>query len=111
MDYRWSQTKRTERNRQEQLYLEGLFLFANQTTFRSSLSYLRPAFRRHLRRAPRAPSSAAADLARSSSSSSSPVAMRMTFTDMPITSAGRFSPRGPLGTTCLQITGEAGNFV
>jgi hypothetical protein len=33
MNYRWSQTKRTERNRQEQLYLEGLFPFANQTTF------------------------------------------------------------------------------
>jgi len=31
MNYRWSQTKRTERNRQEQLYLEGLFPFANQT--------------------------------------------------------------------------------
>jgi hypothetical protein len=33
MNYRWSQTKRTERNRQEQLYLEGLFPFANQRTF------------------------------------------------------------------------------
>jgi hypothetical protein len=33
MNYRWSQTKRTERNRQEQLYLEGLFPFANPTTF------------------------------------------------------------------------------
>ena len=33
MNYRWSQTKRTERNRQEELYLEGLFPFANQTTF------------------------------------------------------------------------------
>jgi len=33
MNYRWSQTKRTERNRQDQLYLEGLFPFANQTTF------------------------------------------------------------------------------
>ena len=32
MNYRWSQTKRTERNRQEELYLEGLFPFANQTT-------------------------------------------------------------------------------
>src|SRR6516162_2846347 len=31
MNYRWSQTKRTERNRQEHLYLEGLFPFANQT--------------------------------------------------------------------------------
>jgi hypothetical protein len=33
MNYRWSQTKRTERNRQEHLYLEGLFPFANQTLF------------------------------------------------------------------------------
>jgi len=33
MNYRWSQTKRTERNRQEELYLEGLFPFANQTAF------------------------------------------------------------------------------
>jgi hypothetical protein len=33
MNYRWSQTKRTERNRQEELYLEGLFPFANQTLF------------------------------------------------------------------------------
>jgi len=33
MNYRWSQTKRTERNRQEQLYLEGLFPFANQTLY------------------------------------------------------------------------------
>jgi len=33
MNYRWSQTKRTERNRQEELYLEGLFPFANPTTF------------------------------------------------------------------------------
>src|SRR6185312_3358744 len=33
MNYRWSRTKRTERNRQEELYLEGLFPFANQTTF------------------------------------------------------------------------------
>ena len=32
MNYRWSQTKRTERNRQEELYLEGLFPFANVTT-------------------------------------------------------------------------------
>ena len=32
MNYRWSQTKRTERNRQDHLYLEGLFPFANQTT-------------------------------------------------------------------------------
>ncbi|MGB2596393.1 MAG: alpha/beta hydrolase domain-containing protein, partial [Pseudolabrys sp.] len=31
MNYRWSQTKRTNRNRQELLYLEGLFPFANQT--------------------------------------------------------------------------------
>jgi hypothetical protein len=33
MNYRWSQTKRTERNRQEHLYLEGLFPFANHTLF------------------------------------------------------------------------------
>ena len=33
MNYRWSQTKRTNRNRQELLYLEGLFPFANQTLF------------------------------------------------------------------------------
>ncbi len=33
MNYRWSQTKRTERNRQDELYLEGLFPFANPTTF------------------------------------------------------------------------------
>ena len=32
MNYRWSQTRRTERNRQDQLYLEGLFPFANVTT-------------------------------------------------------------------------------
>jgi len=32
MNYRWSQTKRTERNRQEELYLEGLFPFANVVT-------------------------------------------------------------------------------
>jgi hypothetical protein len=32
MNYRFSQTKRTERNRQDHLYLEGLFPFANQTT-------------------------------------------------------------------------------
>src|SRR5262249_40572272 len=38
-------------------------------------------------------------LARSASSSSlsSPVAIRMTLTALPITSAGRFSPRGPRG--------------
>jgi hypothetical protein len=33
MNYRWSHTDRTERNRQDHLYLEGLFPFANQTTF------------------------------------------------------------------------------
>jgi hypothetical protein len=33
MNYRWSETKRTERNRQEQLYLEGLYPFANVPTF------------------------------------------------------------------------------
>jgi hypothetical protein len=39
---------------------------------------------------PRLPSSAAADLAASNSSVSSPVAIRMTRTALPITSAGRF---------------------
>ncbi len=33
MNYRWSQTKRTERNRQEELYLEGLYPFANVPTY------------------------------------------------------------------------------
>ena len=33
MNYRWSQTKRTERARQEELYLEGLFPFANVATY------------------------------------------------------------------------------
>ncbi len=33
MNYRWSQTGRTNRNRQDLLYLEGLFPFANQTLF------------------------------------------------------------------------------
>jgi hypothetical protein len=33
MNYRFSQPGRTQRNRQDQLYLEGLFPFANQTTF------------------------------------------------------------------------------
>jgi hypothetical protein len=33
MNYRWSQTKRTNRNRQDLLYLEGLFPFANVTTY------------------------------------------------------------------------------
>jgi hypothetical protein len=33
MNYRWSQSGRTERNRQDHLYLEGLFPFAHQTTF------------------------------------------------------------------------------
>jgi hypothetical protein len=32
MNYRWSQTKRTERNRQEHLYAEGVFPFANVMT-------------------------------------------------------------------------------
>jgi hypothetical protein len=36
-------------------------------------------------------------LTESISSVSSPVAIRMTLTAAPITSAGRFSPRGPLG--------------
>jgi hypothetical protein len=48
---------------------------------------------------PRDPSFAAAFLARSVSSSSvsSPVAIRMTLTALPITSAGRFWPWGPRG--------------
>jgi hypothetical protein len=48
---------------------------------------------------PRLPSSAAAFFAESVSTSSvsSPVAIRMTLTALPITSAARFSPRGPLG--------------
>ena len=33
MNYRWSQTKRTNRNRQDLLYLEGRFPFANVVTF------------------------------------------------------------------------------
>ncbi len=33
MNYRWSQTKRTNRNRQDLLYLEGLFPFANIPTY------------------------------------------------------------------------------
>jgi hypothetical protein len=33
MNYRWSQTKRTNRNRQDLLYLEGLFPFANVVTY------------------------------------------------------------------------------
>ena len=32
MNYRFSQPGRTQRNRQDQLYLEGMFPFANQTT-------------------------------------------------------------------------------
>ena len=32
MNYRWSQTKRTERNRQDHLYAEGVFPFANVMT-------------------------------------------------------------------------------
>src|SRR5580704_10116989 len=35
-------------------------------------------------------------------SSISPVSTRMTWTALPITSAGRFSPLGPLGTLVLQ---------
>src|SRR5580700_9143664 len=47
---------------------------------------------------PREPNSAATDFHESRGSSvSSPVAIRMTLTVAPITSAGRFSPRGPLG--------------
>src|SRR5260370_1299911 len=33
MNYRWSQTKRINRNRQELLYLEGLYPFANVPTY------------------------------------------------------------------------------
>jgi hypothetical protein len=33
MNYRWSQSGRTERNRQDHLYVEGVFPFANQTLF------------------------------------------------------------------------------
>ena len=33
MNYRWSQSGRTERNRQDLLYAEGVFPFANQTLF------------------------------------------------------------------------------
>jgi len=33
MNYRWSEPTRTERNRQEELYLEGLYPFANVPTF------------------------------------------------------------------------------
>jgi hypothetical protein len=33
MNYRWSQTKRTERNRQDHLYVEGVFPFANVMTY------------------------------------------------------------------------------
>src|SRR5712691_8841957 len=54
---------------------------------------------------PRLPSSAAADLAESSSSGSSPVAIRMTSTAAPITSAGRFSPRGPRGISASVAAG------
>src|SRR5579862_9046689 len=50
---------------------------------------------------PRLPSSAAADFTESSFSVSSPVAIRMTLTALPITSAGCFSPRGPLGIGSL----------
>jgi hypothetical protein len=51
---------------------------------------------------PRLPSSAAAPLISGGNSSvSSPVAIRMTLTALPITSAGRFSPLGPLGLSHL----------
>ncbi|HUR34532.1 MAG TPA: alpha/beta hydrolase domain-containing protein, partial [Vicinamibacterales bacterium] len=33
MNYRWSQSGRTERNRQDHLYVEGVFPFANETLF------------------------------------------------------------------------------
>jgi hypothetical protein len=51
---------------------------------------------------PFAPSSAA-PLRSGSTSSSSPVAIRITFTALPITSAGRFSPCGPLGIGLLLL--------
>jgi hypothetical protein len=58
---------------------------------------------------PRAPSSAAADFAESGSfSSSSPVAIRITLTALPITSAGRFSPRGPRGNDLSPVARPAG---
>jgi hypothetical protein len=60
---------------------------------------------------PRLPSSAAADLVESGNSSvSSPVAIRMTLTALPITSARRFSPRGPRGIG-LPFMNEAANGV
>lgn len=43
------------------------------------------------------------DAAPPQSSGSSPVAIRMTFTAPPITSAGRLSPWGPLGTLDSQF--------
>ena len=51
---------------------------------------------------PRLPSSAAADFVVSTFSVSSPVAMRMTLTGALVTSAGRFSPGGPLGIIALR---------
>jgi hypothetical protein len=49
---------------------------------------------------PRLPKEAAADLTASRSSSISPVAILPIITARPIASAGRFSPRGPLGMGC-----------
>jgi hypothetical protein len=49
---------------------------------------------------PRLPSSAAA-LLTAISSDSWPVAIRMTLTAAPITSAGRFSPLGPFGIVAI----------
>ena len=38
MNYRWSQTKRTERNRQDHLYLEGLYPVRERADLRSDLA-------------------------------------------------------------------------
>ncbi len=71
-------------------------------------AFLAISWRRFLLRAlarafpPLLPSSAAA-LRSGRTSSSSPSAIRITFTALPITSAGRFSPRGPLGIGFLLL--------
>ena len=41
MNYRWSQTKRTNRNRQELLYLEGLYPVRQRADLRSDLAHQR----------------------------------------------------------------------
>ena len=41
MNYRWSQTKRTNRNRQELLYLEGLYPFRQRADLRSDFGHQR----------------------------------------------------------------------